>query len=253
MEKVLGLDLGTNSIGWAIVQHNDDLSYTLLDKGVNIFQDGVAHDKSGEKPMVTERTAARSSRRHYFRRRLRKIELLRVLVKSGLCPYLSDEDLLEWKNHKIYPLKEDFLDWQRTDDGSNKNPYHDRYICLTQKLDLSVMSDRYILGRALYHIVQRRGFLSNRKETTKDTDGKVKDSIKSLTKAMQDSGCAYLGEYFYKLYEEGGKIRKNYTDRLEHYKKEFVAICERQNLDVELRKALENAIFYQRPLKSQKG
>ena len=52
MEKVLGLDLGTNSIGWAIVQHNDDLSYTLLDKGVNIFQDGVAHDKSGEKPMV---------------------------------------------------------------------------------------------------------------------------------------------------------------------------------------------------------
>ncbi len=253
MEKVLGLDLGTNSIGWAIVQHNDDLSYTLLDKGVNIFQDGVAHDKSGEKPMVTERTAARSSRRHYFRRRLRKIELLRVLVKSGLCPYLSDEDLLEWKNHKIYPLKEDFLDWQRTDDGSNKNPYHNRYICLTQKLDISVMSDRYILGRALYHIVQRRGFLSNRKETTKDTDGKVKDSIKSLTKAMQDSGCAYLGEYFYKLYEEGGKIRKNYTDRLEHYKKEFVAICERQNLDIELRKALENAIFYQRPLKSQKG
>ena len=46
MEKVLGLDLGTNSIGWAIVQHNDDLSYSLLDKGVNIFQDGVAHDKS---------------------------------------------------------------------------------------------------------------------------------------------------------------------------------------------------------------
>ena len=42
MEKVLGLDLGTNSIGWAIVQHNDDSSYTLLDKGVNIFQDGVA-------------------------------------------------------------------------------------------------------------------------------------------------------------------------------------------------------------------
>ena len=93
MEKVLGLDLGTNSIGWAIVQHNDDLSYSLLDKGVNIFQDGVAHDKSGEKPMVSERTAARSSRRHYFRRRLRKIELLKVLVKYDLCPCLSEEEL----------------------------------------------------------------------------------------------------------------------------------------------------------------
>ncbi len=253
MEKVLGLDLGTNSIGWAIVQHNDDLSYSLLDKGVNIFQEGVARDKSGEKPMVTDRTAARSSRRHYFRRRLRKIELLRVLVQNNLCPYLSEEDLLEWKNHKIYPLKEEFLSWQRTDEDLNKNPYHDRYICLTQKLDLSVVSNRYMLGRAFYHMAQRRGFLSNRKENTKETDGKVKDNIKSLTKLIKESGCTYLGEYFYRLYEQGGKIRKNYTDRLEHYKREFNAICEMQDIDAELRVALENAIFYQRPLKSQKG
>jgi len=253
MEKVLGLDLGTNSIGWAIVQHNDDLSYSLLDKGVNIFQDGVAHDKSGEKPMVAERTAARSSRRHYFRRRLRKIELLKILVKYDLCPYLSEEDLAEWKNHKKYPLKDDFLEWQRTDDDLDRNPYHDRYVCLTQELDLSVISNRYMLGRAFYHIVQRRGFISNRKETKKDDEGKVKDSIKSLTKAMQESGCDYLGEYFFRLYEKGGKIRKNYTDRVEHYKKEFSAICEKQHLDAELVKALENAIFYQRPLKSQKG
>ena len=253
MEKVLGLDLGTNSIGWAIVQHNDDLSYTLLDKGVNIFQDGVAHEKGKEKPMVAERTAARSSRRHYFRRRLRKIELLKVLVKYNLCPFLSEDDLSEWKNYKRYPLKDEFLEWQRTDDELNKNPYHDRYICLTQRLDLSVVSNRYMLGRALYHMAQRRGFLSNRKENKKDDDGKVRDDIKSLTKAMQECGCDYLGEYFYRLYERGKKIRKNYTDRLEHYKKEFSAICEKQNLDVELIKALENAIFYQRPLKSQKG
>ena len=253
MEKVLGLDLGTNSIGWAIVQHNNDSSYSLLDKGVNIFQDGVAHDKSGEKPMVSERTAARSSRRHYFRRRLRKIELLKVLVKYYLCPYLSEEDLSEWKNHKKYPLKDEFLEWQKTDDNMDRNPYHDRYVCLTQDLDLSVISNRYMLGRAFYHMVQRRGFISNRKETKKDDEGKVKDSIKSLTKAMQESGCDYLGEYFYLLYEKGGKIRKNYTDRVEHYKKEFRAICEKQHLDIELVKALENAIFYQRPLKSQKG
>ncbi len=43
MDKVIGLDLGTNSIGWAIVCRNDDLSYSLLDKGVNIFQAGVAY------------------------------------------------------------------------------------------------------------------------------------------------------------------------------------------------------------------
>ena len=136
MEKILGLDLGTNSIGWAIVQHNDDYSYTLLDKGVNIFQDGVAHDKSGEKPMVTDRTDARASRRHYFRRRLRKIQLLKVLVEHQLCPYLSAEDLSDWKHLKKYPLNEEFLEWQKTDDNLGKNPYHDRFICLTNELDL---------------------------------------------------------------------------------------------------------------------
>lgn len=253
MEKVLGLDLGTNSIGWAIVQHNDDSSYTLLDKGVNIFQDGVAHDKSGEKPMVTERTAARASRRHYFRRRLRKIELLKVLVKHQMCPYLSEDDLSDWKMYKKYPLREDFLDWQKTDESSNKNPYHDRYVCLTEVLDLSVQANRYMLGRALYHIAQRRGFLSNRKETTKDNDGIVKEKMESLSESMRKCGCNYLGEYFYGLYEKGKKIRKNYTHRIDHYKKEFDAICDKQNLDSALRKALDDAIFYQRPLKSQKG
>lgn len=253
MEKVLGLDLGTNSIGWAIVQHNDDLSYTLLDKGANVFQDGVAHEKSGEKPMVADRTASRASRRHYFRRRLRKIELLKILVENRWCPYLSHEDLSDWKHHKKYPMNEDFLDWQKTDDLTGKNPYHDRYLCLTKQLDLAKQADRFALGRAMYHIAQRRGFLSNRKESTKESDGAVKQGMDSLTKAMEISGCKYLGEYFYRLYENGEKIRKSYTSRVEHYKREFDAICLKQNLDDSLKVQLERAIFYQRPLKSQKG
>lgn len=253
MEKVLGLDLGTNSIGWAIVQHNDDLSYTLLDKGANVFQDGVAHDKSGEKPMVAERTAARSSRRHYFRRRLRKIELLKVLVENRLCPYLSPEELSDWKHHKRYPMRDEFLEWQKTDDLEEKNPYHDRFVCLTEQLDLNKQADRFALGRAMYHMAQRRGFLSNRKESTKESDGAVKQGMVSLTESMAAAGCEYLGEYFYRLYQDAGKIRKTYTSRVEHYKKEFDAICSKQNLSDELKAKLEKAIFFQRPLKSQKG
>lgn len=79
MAKVLGLDLGTNSLGWAIVEETEK-EYTLLDKGVEIFQEGVARDKNNEKPAVQDRTNARALRRHYFRRRLRKIELLKALV-----------------------------------------------------------------------------------------------------------------------------------------------------------------------------
>ena len=36
MSKVLGLDLGTNSLGWAIVEKTE-YGYSLLDKGVDIF------------------------------------------------------------------------------------------------------------------------------------------------------------------------------------------------------------------------
>ena len=77
MAKILGLDLGTNSIGWAITEQYED-RYELLDRGVDIFQEGVARTKSGEEPMVKTRTDARALRRHYFRRRLRKIELLKI-------------------------------------------------------------------------------------------------------------------------------------------------------------------------------
>ena len=79
MSKILGLDLGTNSTGWAITEQTET-GYTLLDKGVDIFQEGVNRTQTGEEPMVKKRTEARASRRHFFRRRLRKIELLKVLV-----------------------------------------------------------------------------------------------------------------------------------------------------------------------------
>lgn len=253
MARILGLDLGTNSLGWAITEQTEN-GYELIDKGVDIFQEGVNRTKSGEEPMVKIRTDARALRRHYFRRRLRKIELLKVLVANDMCPLLTDGQLDAWRYKKLYPTDEEFLLWQRTDDNTGKNPYHDRYTALTTILDLSKRSDRHLLGRAIYHLAQRRGFLSNRKEMTDEKEsGKVKAGIDRLKTAMSECGCKYLGEYFYKLYHKNEKIRTLYTARKEHYEAEFLAICERQNLPEELRKALYKAIFFQRPLKSQKG
>ncbi|MCQ2175071.1 MAG: CRISPR-associated protein Csn1 [Bacteroidales bacterium] len=257
MGRILGIDLGTNSIGWAIVD-KDNGTTKLIDKGVNIFQEGVAREKNVEKPRVQERTQARASRRHYFRRRLRKIELLKVLVSEKLCPFLPEEALREWKENKKYPLDDAFIKWLRTDEPSGDNPYADRYRCLTEKLNFDIQADRYCFGRAMYHIVQRRGFLSNRKDSSNDTEsGKVKKDISNLSTAIHNSGCEYLGEYFYKLYQNpdksSAKIRCNYTSRNEHYKAEFDRICQVQGISDELKEALEKAIFYQRPLKSQKG
>lgn len=253
MAKVLGLDLGTNSLGWALVDESDN-GYALLDKGVEIFQEGVARDnKKQEKPAVQDRTNARALRRHYFRRRLRKIELLEVLIRYDLCPPLTDEQLAEWRRKKQYPLDEEFLRWQRTDDNEDRNPYHDRYTVLTERINLGERRQRWLLGRALYHLAQRRGFLSNRKEAGDDTEGTVKTGIKNLSDEMAAAGCSYLGEYFYELYRRKERIRGKYTSRNEHYLAEFNAICDRQQLPDTWRRALHRAIFFQRDLKSQKG
>lgn len=252
MERILGIDTGTNSLGWAIVE-KDDNAYRLIAKGTNIFSEGVKIEKGIESSKAVERTDHRSVRKHYWRRKIRKIRLLTILSENSLCPPLRKEQLKQWRLKKVYPADDDFMEWQRTEDKANVNPYKFRYICLTQKLDLSDMTQRFILGRALYHLNQRRGFLSNRKESTKESEGAVKEGICNLSDDMRSAGCEYLGEYFYQLYQDGKKIRNHYTARKEHYLKEFHAICAKQELSAELVSKLEKAIFDQRPLKSQKG
>lgn len=256
MTKILGIDTGTNSLGWAIVEKKAD-EYRLLDKGVNIFQEGVKIEKGIESSKAADRTAHKAARVRNYRIKLRKIRLLRILSDAHLCPPLSKVELSAWRLKKEYPKNHLFMQWQGTDDESEKTPYAYRHKCLHECLDFNSMTDRYILGRAFYHIIQRRGFLSNRKDQSGDDTGKVKESISNLTQEMHDDGYEYLGDYFYSLYNKGEKIRNHYTARNEHYLAEFKAICEKQKLDEnlgpEIVRQIEKAIFDQRPLKSQKG
>ena len=256
MKRILGIDTGTNSLGWAVVDKNETGEYSLVRKGSLIFQEGVKIEKGIESSKASERTGHKSSRKHYFRRRLRKIEVLKVLVKYGWCPPLSAEALHLWHVKKQYPLDDAFLAWQRTDEKFGRNPYYFRHVCLHEKLDFDEESDRYVLGRAMYHLAQRRGFLSNRLDQSDDKEsGKVKDSISELSDEMKNAGCEFLGDYFYKLYSERGvtvRIRNRYTDREEHYKKEFYEICKVQGLDEQQVRDLERALYFQRPLKSQR-
>lgn len=256
MTKILGIDTGTNSLGWAIVEKQAD-EYHLLDKGVNIFQEGVKIEKGIESSKAAERTAHKAARVRNYRIKLRKIRLLRILSDAHLCPPLSKVELSAWRLKKEYPKNELFMQWQSTDDESEKTPYAYRHKCLHDCLDFSSVTDRYILGRAFYHMIQRRGFLSNRKDQSADDTGKVKESISNLTQEMHDAGYEYLGDYFYSLYNKEEKIRNHYTARNEHYLAEFKAICEKQDLDKnlgpEVVRQIEKAIFDQRPLKSQKG
>ncbi len=259
MRKILGLDLGTNSIGWAVVETEDNITFHPIDKGVRIFQEGVKIEKGVEGSKTAERTGYRSARRIKFRRKLRKIETLKALVKYSLCPALTEEELNNWRYKKIYPANEAFKHWWLTDNEPDadkrkeqtKNPYYFRHLAASEKLDLTSESNHHALGRAFYHMAQRRGFLSNRLETTKENEnGAVISGINEINQAKGDKT---LGQYFYDLYTKGEKIRDHYTHREAHYLQEFNHICQLQELPAEEVNAIQKAIFYQRPLKSQKG
>lgn len=263
MKNTLGLDLGSNSLGWAIL---DDTTGDIVDKGVVVFPEGVDAANDTLQTPAAIRRAARMGRRMKFRRKLRKWNLLKILLNNKMCP-LTEAELEEWKKSGKYPVgNKAFLNWLKSTDVTN--PYCDRAACLNGRVD------PFVLGRALYHICQRRGFKSSRKDAAPDTGdeaadkkaadkklGKVKSDINELCDAIKRSGARSLGEYFFKLIEsEKGSIAKTrvrgrYTGRTEHYAEEFTSIMEAQGIaqDSELRKSLYKAIFLQRPLRSQKN
>ena len=153
MAKVLGLDLGTNSIGWALI---DDEKNEILGIGSRIFPAGVNElgKGDGEISKNASRTAARGTRRQFFRRRLRKRYLLRELAKNNLCPI--DYTLVKiWTNTEVFD-DDSFKEWIKL------NPYELRAKAVNEKITL------YELGRIFYHMIQRRGFQSNSRSAGAD-------------------------------------------------------------------------------------
>ena len=241
--KTLGLDIGTNSIGWGIV---DERNKKIEGCGVYIFPEGVKREKGNESSKAAERTSYRSARRLKFRRKLRKYETLKVLIQNNMCP-LSMEELEKWRREKIYPTSGAFIDWYRTDELKNWEPYFLRKKCVEEK------AGPYEIGRALYHIAQRRGFLSNRKDAPAESESTETKGIKGEINELSElKGDKTLGQYFYELKQSGEKVRSKYTSRKLHYEEEFNKICEVQGIPAELKDALYKAIFYQRKLRSQK-
>jgi len=222
----LGLDIGSNSIGWALVETEGKPS--IIDMGVRAFPEGVDRDTKGlEKSKNATRREARGSRRIHRRRTQRKEQLLKTLQNIGFLPV--DE-------HELRSL-------------FHSNPYELRKKGLYEKLE------RYEFGRALYHINQRRGFKSNRKSGKAKEDGVVIKEATALQKEMDAKGCRTIGEYFAGLNPEELRIRGKYTFR-SMYEEEFDLLWAKQKefypeaLTDELRKRVrDEIIFFQRPLK----
>lgn len=197
----LGLDIGANSIGWALI---DNEQKRLIDAGVRVFPEGVDNfDTKKEKSKSENRRVARGMRRQIARRARRKYNLRQALVAVGLLP----ED----------PARQAELEAM--------DPYRLRCRGLDNLLS------PHEFGRVLLHLNQRRGFLSNRKSDRKrkaETKGMLAE-INDLQREIEESGCRTLGEHFAKLLEKDplAPVRGRHTRR-DMFEHEFDMLWEAQ-------------------------
>lgn len=292
-QKILGIDLGTSSIGLALrdVDLGDNLKDQLVYFSSDIFKAGVGKDKTGEYSFAAERTKHRQSRRLYETRRRKQWATLHLLKDHYLCP-ISEESLHQWETYdkakglrRKYPVNDEaFARWialDFNDDGKPDyfSPYQLRRELVTIQLDFTLEENRFKLGRALYHIAQRRGFKSSKGETLATQESEEKDLTsddltqemkkseiklaKDLATYMQEHDCKTVGQAFAFLEEEGIRIRNSiYKAVRTQYEEEITEIFKFQfglSLSSELyvrlisKKKGEGTIFYKKPLRSQKG
>jgi CRISPR-associated endonuclease Csn1 len=246
MSTTLGLDIGTNSIGWCLMEDGKK----IIDCGVRIFPVGVKEDdyaKSGtEISKNATRRKARGIRRLYDRYKIRRKLLKHTLLELRMHP--SEEMILKITAHELYRLR--------------KKALYER-ITLQE------------IGRIFLLLNQRRGFKSSKKDVkTEEAKKERSETLKKmneLSQKVKESGFRTIGEYFYNLYE----LNKNIADwhnpdepveRIRNrfvyrklYEEEFDAIWDKQKeyypdilTEINKKKIKNDCILYQRPLKSQK-
>jgi CRISPR-associated endonuclease Csn1 len=182
MQYRLALDLGSTSLGWAMVLLNsENAPCAVIRAGVRIFSDG-RNPKDGSSLAVTRREA-RAMRRRRDRLLKRKARMTKSLIAHGFFP--ADEA----KRKALVTL----------------NPYALRAKGLDEALSPAEFA------RALFHINQRRGFKSNRKTDKRDNDsGALKTAISKLRTSMKEESCRTVGEWLHKRDFAGETVRARY-------------------------------------------
>ena len=261
-KKILGLDLGSNSLGWALLEELDGKTSRIINLGSRIFTKAV--EEKVPTPKNVKRRDMRLGRRVLQRRAKRKQRMLNYLVSLDLLPR-------ELQGHTQPEIILNELG----------DPYELRTKALEHKLK------PYEFGRILLHFVARRGFLSSKKHVAGDliddpdtiaylnefdnTPSKNKEEnafkadIQEVKKSIEAANARTLGEFLFKLEKgqckrnrshEGGHLR---TDR-QMYRDELELIWKIQRTFfshlpgdfMQDKKGVKQIIFYQRPLKLKK-
>lgn len=167
----IGLDIGIASVGWAVVALNENAEpYGLIRCGSRIF-DKAEQPKTGES-LAAPRREARSTRRRLRRRSLRKADLYELMAQNGLPGRAEIEEAVQ------------------------AGHLPDIYALRVQALDGPVTAMDF--ARILLHLMQRRGFRSNRKADDAQKDGKLLQAIDANTRRMEENHYRTVGEMMYR-------------------------------------------------------
>lgn len=243
MKYRLGLDLGSTSLGWAMLRLNDQNEpYAVIRAGVRIFNNG--RDPKTDASLAVARRLARQQRRTRDRKIKRKERLINALVTMGFFPKDTE------KRRQLALL--------------------DPFKLRAKALDEALSPEEF--ARALFHLAKRRGFKSNRKTDSGDTESsKMKEAIKRTLSTLQSKGFRTVGEWLNMRHQQrlgtrsriknvstdSGKQTTAYDFYLNRYmiEQEFNCIWDKQsqlNPDIftnERKAVLKDIVLYQRPLR----
>lgn len=239
MKKILGLDLGVGSIGWAII-HEDEKKQELIKTGVRIIPIDTETANNFSKGLATsknqDRRQKRSARRNNHRYKLRKHFLIKFLKENNLWPLPIN--LFKLNSLALYGLRDKALN-----DKISKEE----------------------LARIWFHLNQKRGYIDSRKGLSEeDNDTKYVEAIKNRSKLLYDN-YKTIGSYFFHKLKENPFYRVKSGDDKENiflvgdYKIEFDLIWNKQKEyypellnDKNFEKVRNQIIYYKRKLKSQR-
>lgn len=200
MHTILGLDIGTTSIGFSLIETDEEHSTgRIIRSGVRIFKD--VRDEKGL-PHNQKRRAARTARRQNKRRRSRLDAVHAHLFDLGLLPEKTSK---QWQ-HLIQSV--DALEARSRSAKEHVQPYE--------------------LGRAIYHIAKNRHFaaresLDEREQPEDLAEGSRRDNLVASVRASGDT----LGQHLHRQNLDGLRVRDSVAVR-ELVEIELATILEKQ-------------------------
>lgn len=171
MAYCIGLDCGTTSVGWAVLElDSNDEPRRIINLGSRIFT--AAENPKDGSSLATPRREKRSMRRRLRRHRFRNERIRQLILNEKI---LSEDELAYLFAGKKLP---------------------DIYKIRKEALDRKLSSEEF--ARVLIHIAQRRGFKSNRKNTSDKEEGQLLSAVSENAKLMQEKGYRTVGEMLFK-------------------------------------------------------